>query len=233
MPGTGPPASDRSEPTPSTTPPAAGDGETLPLSRERVVAAAVALAERDGLDALSMRRLAGELGVSTMAAYRHVPAKQTLVEDVIEFAVTQIPTADVLAGDGDWSDRLEELVVASHRTLSRFPGLLSHLRAGAVGRPRILNWLGAISSLVEASGADEERRAGAVTAVVWCLNGAERLEEDQELMVTALGDVADAAEPVDVDPVEWGESIGRRSGEDLLRLTVGTIVAGLRETVAR
>jgi AcrR family transcriptional regulator len=46
-----------------------------PLTRERVFRAAVALADRDGLDSLTMRRLGGELGVEAMALYKHVANK--------------------------------------------------------------------------------------------------------------------------------------------------------------
>ncbi|MCK9247908.1 MAG: TetR/AcrR family transcriptional regulator [Solirubrobacteraceae bacterium] len=228
MPGIAPPDPDHTSSSDRASVPA-DRGEALPLSRERVIAAAVALAERSGLDALSMRRLADELGVSTMAAYRHVPAKQTLVDDVVERALSWIPAAELLARDDeDWAERLEELVVESHRTVTRFPGLLAHMRAGALGRPGVLNWVGAISQLVERSGASEERRAGAVTAIVWCLNGASRLEEDRDPMLVALDDVAGGDEPTLVDAAEWRDKAGARSAEDMLRVTLRTIVAGLR-----
>lgn len=54
------------------------------LSRRRIVDVAVELAQRDGLDALTMRRLADELGVTPMAAYRHVAGKDDLLQAMAE-----------------------------------------------------------------------------------------------------------------------------------------------------
>ena len=51
--------------------------ERIPLTRERVLTAAVALADRDGIEGLSMRKLGQELGVEAMALYRHVRARTT------------------------------------------------------------------------------------------------------------------------------------------------------------
>lgn len=70
---------------PSERPPArtrrasAGRGAESELTRERVVATAIAIADSDGLDALSMRRVATDLSVATMTLYRHVPGKDELV----------------------------------------------------------------------------------------------------------------------------------------------------------
>lgn len=57
---------------------ATGESTRVPLSRERVVDAAIALADAEGLEALSMRRLASELGVATMSLYNHVADKAEL-----------------------------------------------------------------------------------------------------------------------------------------------------------
>ena len=61
-----------------------------PLTRERVLLAAIELADRDGLDGLSMRRLGQELGVEAMALYRHVRDKDDLLDGIIEVVVGQI-----------------------------------------------------------------------------------------------------------------------------------------------
>lgn len=60
------------------------------LSRERVVACAIALADRDGLADLSMRRLAAELGVATMSLYRHVPSRDELTLAMIDATLGEI-----------------------------------------------------------------------------------------------------------------------------------------------
>src|SRR5829696_938501 len=58
-----------------------------PLTRARVLQAAVDLADRDGIDALSMRKLGQELGVDAMALYRHVQGKDDLLGGVVEVVV--------------------------------------------------------------------------------------------------------------------------------------------------
>ncbi|MEV0730141.1 TetR/AcrR family transcriptional regulator [Polymorphospora sp. NPDC050346] len=82
-----------------------GDGQAL--SRKRIVAAAIELADRDGLDAVSMRRVADHLGSGTMSLYRHVPNKDTLVVAMVD-AVTgryAYPDAEGL----DWRERMRLL----------------------------------------------------------------------------------------------------------------------------
>lgn len=73
------------------------------LSRERVVRAAIALADTEGLGALSMRRVATEFGTSTMALYRHVPSKGELVRLMSEAVFSGGPTGPGPAG---WRPRL-------------------------------------------------------------------------------------------------------------------------------
>lgn len=66
-----------------------------PLSRERIVETALALVDREGIDALSMRRLGSELGVDPMAIYYHVPNKDALLDAIVEAVMTEIDlTAD-------------------------------------------------------------------------------------------------------------------------------------------
>ena len=61
-----------------------------PLTRERILEAGVALADRGGLDNLSMRKLGQELGVDAMAIYRHVKGKDDLLDGVAEVVIGEI-----------------------------------------------------------------------------------------------------------------------------------------------
>jgi AcrR family transcriptional regulator len=60
------------------------------LSREKLVGAALGLVDREGLSALSMRRLGTELGVDPMAAYRHFPNKEVLLDGVMEAVLSEV-----------------------------------------------------------------------------------------------------------------------------------------------
>ena len=61
-----------------------------PLTKERVLRAAVDLADRDGIEALSMRKLGQELGVEAMALYRHVRNKDDILDGAIDVVVGEI-----------------------------------------------------------------------------------------------------------------------------------------------
>jgi AcrR family transcriptional regulator len=65
-------------------------GPAAPLQRERIVSTALALVDRDGLSALSMRRLGAELGVDPMAVYYHIPNKQALLDAIVEAVMASI-----------------------------------------------------------------------------------------------------------------------------------------------
>lgn len=90
---------------PGTTRRSRRSGETG-LSRERVVAAALRIADADGMAELSMRRVAAELGVATMALYRYVPSKEDLVVlmlDTVFGSVEMVPDPETVG----WRARLE------------------------------------------------------------------------------------------------------------------------------
>jgi AcrR family transcriptional regulator len=81
-----------------------------PLSRERVLAAAVAIADEQGVDALSMRRLANELHVVPMALYKHVANKDELLDGMIDVVVSEIDTPN----DGvDWKTAVRERILSA------------------------------------------------------------------------------------------------------------------------
>jgi len=64
-----------------------------PLSRERVLSAAVALADKEGIGALTMRRLAADLGVEAMSLYYHLPGKDGLLDGLVETVLAEITVA--------------------------------------------------------------------------------------------------------------------------------------------
>ncbi|MFC4590318.1 TetR/AcrR family transcriptional regulator C-terminal domain-containing protein [Sphaerisporangium corydalis] len=75
-----------------------------PLSRARIVAAAIDLIEREGADAISMRRIAADLGVGVMSLYNHVPNKAALLDAVAEAVLSQISFDD--DPSAEWTERV-------------------------------------------------------------------------------------------------------------------------------
>jgi len=98
---------------------AAPQGATL--SRERVALAALAFLDSHGLDGLSMRRLARELGVGTMTLYHYFPSKRDLLDAVVEIAFRGEGLPPL---EGPWRDRLRSLSLAGRAALSRHPSLV-------------------------------------------------------------------------------------------------------------
>jgi AcrR family transcriptional regulator len=90
------------------------------LSRERVLAAALAVADADGLDALSFRRLAGDLGVTPMALYRYVESKEALLDGIADLVLDELPEPPA----GDWRDQLRALARAFRAALVAHPALV-------------------------------------------------------------------------------------------------------------
>jgi len=80
-------------------------GTAAPLVREEIVAAGLELADTEGLHALTMRRVATRLGVSTMALYRHVPGKPELIRLMTDAACGEVPLGPVPA---HWRTGLEQ-----------------------------------------------------------------------------------------------------------------------------
>ena len=90
----------------------------IPLSRERVLSAAIALADESGIESLSMRKLAERLGVEAMSLYNHIANKNDLLEGIVEAAAGEIVTP---ADDVDWKKAIHEVAISAHETLLRHP----------------------------------------------------------------------------------------------------------------
>src|SRR5688500_11950104 len=89
------------------------------LTRERVLQAGLRLVDREGVEALTMRRLGKELGVEAMSLYGYVANKQDLVDGVLARVYAEMPrTVD---GTAAWPDRLRSIAREFRRVLLRHP----------------------------------------------------------------------------------------------------------------
>ena len=89
-----------------------------PLSRERVLRAAIALADKDGIEALSMRKLADELGVKAMSLYNHVANKDDVLDGIVDAAWGEIA---VPSGEADWKTGVREIAISAHEMMLSHP----------------------------------------------------------------------------------------------------------------
>ncbi len=94
-----------------------------PLTKQRILAAAVALADDGGLDALTMRALADALGVEAMSLYYHVANKEALLDGVAEVVVEEIleNNADLppATGPGDWKQAMRSRIQGARQVMLR------------------------------------------------------------------------------------------------------------------
>ena len=119
-----------------------------PLSRARVLAAAIALADSDGLDAVSMRHVGDALGVEAMSLYRHVRDKDDLLDGMVDEVIGLFPEPP---RDGDWRDRLGAHVRGAHRHLIEHPWAPALATARpAVGPARLRFVDGVLGTLLSA-----------------------------------------------------------------------------------
>lgn len=93
-----------------------------PLSREKILDAGLRIVDEDGIEALTMRRLAATLGVNPMSIYHHLPGKSAVLSGLVELVFSQmhVPTP---AEDASWQDRLELAARAYRRVLRAHPNL--------------------------------------------------------------------------------------------------------------
>ena len=103
----------------------AGVGQRTPLSRDRVVEAALELVDAEGPDALTMRALGRALGVEAMSIYEYTSGKDELVQAVMERLLEELelPTS----GHPDWKQRIRDVVGAWLRLAERHPKAFSLL----------------------------------------------------------------------------------------------------------
>jgi AcrR family transcriptional regulator len=123
------------------------------LSRERILATALELADTAGVDALTMRRLGDELGFEAMSLYRHVANKNDLLDGMLDLVLTewQLPDADV-----DWIEAIRPSAISVHDALRRHRWSAQLLMTGSHIRPARLRYMNELLATLSRAGFDAE-----------------------------------------------------------------------------
>ena len=127
----------------------ATDERRTPLTRGRVLQAAVDLADRGGNEALSMRKLGQELGVDAMALYRHVRGKDDLLDGLVEVIVGQIERP---APSRDWKTSLRRQAMAARSVMLRHPWARRVLEERGTGGPACLAYIESVLATLHDGG---------------------------------------------------------------------------------
>ena len=103
-----------------------------PLSRERVLRTAMALADKQGLDSLTMRRLGQKLGVEAMSLYNHVANKDDLLDGMVDIAFSEI---DLSSNGADWKAIMRGRAMSARKMLARHPWAVGLMESRATAGP--------------------------------------------------------------------------------------------------
>ena len=94
------------------------------LTRGRILACAVAMADRDGVDAVTLRQIAKDLGVHVTSLYNHVPTRDAVTDGIVE---TLLDQADLPTTSVDWEQWVRSFFTAMDRTATQHPGAFAAL----------------------------------------------------------------------------------------------------------
>jgi AcrR family transcriptional regulator len=125
------------------------DEPRLRLNRDRVLRAAVSLADEIGVDALSMRRFAQELGVVPMALYKHVANREELLDGMVETIIGEIDSPEL---PGDWRSAVKLRVLSARRALQRHPWARRAIESRTIKTPAVLDYIDSFIGLFLAGG---------------------------------------------------------------------------------
>lgn len=130
----------------------------LPLTRERVLRAAVDVADRAGLGALTMRRLGAELGVEAMSLYKHVANKEEILDGIVELVIGEI---EITSDGADWKEVMRERANSARRVLARHSWAIGLFEARGVMGPTVMHYVDAILGILRSAGFSTEDAAHA------------------------------------------------------------------------
>ena len=176
----------------------------MQLTRERIVSAAAELIEREGVDAVSMRRLAAELGSGVMSLYNHVPSKAALLDGVAEWVMSGID----YSGDpgASWEDQVRAQARAFRQIARAHPRctmvVVSRPATSAAGMLPVEYAL----ATLRGAGFGGEEAVRAVRAFVAYIVGSLLREVGVTPSLAPSPDDAPAGLPLRLDPAEFPQA---------------------------
>jgi AcrR family transcriptional regulator len=130
----------------------------VPLSRERVLRAAVAIADATGIGSLTMRSLAHELGVKPMALYYHVANKEEILDGIVDLVFSEI---ELPSAGSEWRSEIIRRAESARRVLRRHPWAIGLMESRKTPGPETLRHHDATIGTLRAAGFSVEMTAHA------------------------------------------------------------------------
>ena len=156
----------------------------VPLTRDRVFAAAVEYADTHGIDELSMRKLGQDLGVEAMSLYHHVSNKEEILDGMVDAVVSEI---SLTSGGPDWKSAMREQILAARSVMKRHPWAPSVIETRTTMSVPIMKYMDGIGGMFLSGGFSVDLMHHAMHAL-----GARVLGFTQELF--------DDSEAMEADP---------------------------------
>jgi AcrR family transcriptional regulator len=140
-----------------------------PLSTDRVLEAAIRLADRGGAEAITMRRVAQELGVEAMSLYHHVPSKDAILDGVIDkvFAAIELPPTD----HDDWREAIRTRARSAREVLAQHTWALGLMDSRPNPGPATLRHHDAVLGVLRRAGFTLPMAAHAISIIDSYING--------------------------------------------------------------
>lgn len=134
----------------------------VPLSRQRALSAAVALADVDGIGSLTMRKLAQELGVEAMSLYHHVANKNDILDGMVEMVFSEI---ELPSDSTDWKTAMRRRATSVRAALTRHPWAISIMESRTSPGPATLRHHDAVIGCCRTAGFSIEMAAHAFSLI--------------------------------------------------------------------
>jgi AcrR family transcriptional regulator len=198
------------------------------VNRDEIAAAALALADDEGLAALSMRALADRLGIGTMTLYGYFQNKDELLDALVDAAVAADPPPE---SEGTWTECLREVVLHARRGLLRHPSIVELRVRRPVLRPEALRFAESLLTILRGAGFEVSEATAAFrllftyTVGFAALSPAESTEADRHSARDAL-----AALPPDEFPAlteARDEASSAMGGDEVFEYGLDRIIDGL------
>lgn len=140
----------------------------MPLTRERIVGAALSLADAEGLDAVTMRRLGRALGVEGMALYRHVPNRAAILDGIAEAVIDEIEVPEAT----DWRDGVLALAEEFRRVALAHPHVVPLWTTRPLSSEAGLRPVEGALTILRRAGLNDEETVGALWTFLAYMAGA-------------------------------------------------------------
>ncbi|MFF0533163.1 TetR/AcrR family transcriptional regulator [Nocardia amikacinitolerans] len=160
-----------------------------PLTRDRVLDAAIRVADRGGAEAISMRRVARELGVEAMSLYNHVPNKDALLDGVVDAVFAAIELPDIAGAE--WRDAIRARSWSARTVLARHSWALGLLDSRRNPGPATLRHHNAVLGVLREAGFSLPMAAHAVSLIDSYVSG--YVLQEANLPVRTPSDMAEVA----------------------------------------